>query len=114
MSLGTDLGRKNGYSHFFCPVGTTPVCIRLGYQICGNYVMEKYKNHQGKSGVLAYEIGEDYIKIRFQGNETYVYNETRPGKAKVEKMKQLAVSGLGLSTYISQHVRDDYFEKVDA
>lgn len=74
--------------------------------------MNKYKSLQGKSGVEAYEIGENSIRIRFQGGETYLYNEEKPGKLKVEKMKKLAESGSGLSTYISQQVRGNYAEKL--
>lgn len=74
--------------------------------------MKRYRNINGGSGVLAYETGEDYIQIQFQGNETYLYNEEKPGKEHVDQMKTLAEKGLGLSTYISQHVGKNYFKKI--
>ena len=74
--------------------------------------MKKYKNVSGQSGVSAYEIGEDFILIQFVGSrETYVYSYVMPGRETVEEMKELARSGKGLTTFISQVVRDDYFEK---
>jgi hypothetical protein len=71
---------------------------------------EKYKNEN--SGIDAYEIGEDYIKIRFKmSHETYLYNSKSPGANEVEKMKDLAISNRGLSTYISQEIGDRYYSK---
>ena len=73
--------------------------------------MKKYLNISGKSGVLSYEIGKDYIAILFIGEpSTYVYSHAVTGRRHVEKMKRLAEAGSGLSTYISQHaeVRDNF------
>ena len=72
-------------------------------------IMTKYKNLSGDSGVFEYEAGSEYIKIRFSGGrKLYVYDYTAPGRSHVEKMKQLAVEGRGLSTYISQMVKKSY------
>ena len=73
--------------------------------------MKKYGNIHGNSGVIAYETGTDFIRICFQGNETYLYNEIKPGKAKVDQMKLLAEKGQGLSTFISQYVKNQYYKK---
>jgi hypothetical protein len=74
--------------------------------------MEKYKNKSGNSGVTHYEIGNDFIKIKFENNpEIYTYNYQIPGSSAVEKMKALAKDGEGLSTFITQEVKDDYFGK---
>ncbi|MCW3078474.1 MAG: hypothetical protein JWO32_3083 [Bacteroidetes bacterium] len=67
--------------------------------------MIPYRNISGKSGVLAYEIGDTYIKIEFNNNEVYLYDYNRPGKVQVNKMKFFAVRGKGLSTYISRYVK---------
>lgn len=74
--------------------------------------MTRYRNLSGNSGVLAYKIGEDYIIVEFQEGGTYLYNYKRPGKNKVERMKELAIAGRGLSTYISRHVKDNYASKL--
>jgi hypothetical protein len=72
--------------------------------------MKKYLNRSGKSGVKYYEIGKDYIKVWFiHADKSYLYNYIKPGKEHVKKMKTLAMAGKGLSTYISQHVGENYF-----
>jgi hypothetical protein len=70
--------------------------------------MERYQNLSGDSGVEYYECGADSIKVRFRGGLTYVYDRTSPGLQHVNRMKELARAGRGLSTYISQHVRTAY------
>lgn len=74
--------------------------------------MTPYKNLSGDSGVLECETGADYIKVRFKGaRETWVYNHQRPGQYHVEQMKQHAVAGRGLATYIAQNVKKNYWRK---
>lgn len=70
--------------------------------------MQQYKNRSRDSGVEAYETGKDFIKIRFRGGAMYLYSWKSAGKNNIEKMKQLAQAGKGLSTYISNHVKGDY------
>jgi hypothetical protein len=67
--------------------------------------MERYQNLSGDAGVAYYESGPDFIKIQFHSGSTYVYDYTQPGPSHVERMKELARAGRGLSTYISKHVR---------
>lgn len=74
--------------------------------------MTRYKNLSGKSGIDFYEIREKSIVIKFQYAGKYVYNYDRPGKEFVEKMKCLAVAGLGLSTYISKNVKKKFAKKL--
>ncbi|MCC8394019.1 hypothetical protein LJ656_15590 [Paraburkholderia sp. MMS20-SJTR3] len=75
--------------------------------------MERYRNLSGESGIDAYEIGADFIKVRFRTDVVYWYTETSAGAEHVEELKRLARRGRGLSTYISQHadVRDGYARK---
>ncbi|MCX7425551.1 MAG: hypothetical protein NTW96_08000 [Planctomycetia bacterium] len=71
--------------------------------------MEPYKNLSGDSGVVQYETGTDFIKVRFKGNsKVYVYDHARAGVTHVAQLKSLAIGGRGLATYISQNVRDKY------
>jgi hypothetical protein len=70
--------------------------------------MVRYKNLDGNSGVLAYELGEDYIIVQFTGGVVYLYNNKVTGKHNIERMKALAIRGRGLSTYISTIVKDRY------
>ena len=75
--------------------------------------MQRYQNQNGDSGVTHYEALPTAICVRFRNGSVYVYDYTTPGKHHVEQMKRLAASGRGLSTYISQHVGDNYARKVD-
>jgi hypothetical protein len=74
--------------------------------------MESYRNFSQDSGVTAFEIGEDYIKVKFIDGGIYLYNYKSPGMRQVEDMKKLAVSGKGLSAYIATHIRKSYFAKL--
>ena len=68
--------------------------------------LQHYKNHGSNSGVTAYEIGDDYIKVEFADGPLYLYTYTSTGMREVEQMKKLAMDGKGLSTFISRHVRN--------
>ncbi|AWV87171.1 hypothetical protein NVT87_05390 [Acinetobacter radioresistens] len=72
-------------------------------------ILEPYKDVSGKSHIEFYYIGSDYIMVQFKGSaKQYVYTYISAGEHHVEKMKQLAVSGKGLTAYINQHVRDAF------
>jgi hypothetical protein len=71
--------------------------------------MERYGNRGGDSGVSTYEIGSDYIKVKFSGNaKIYTYSYRRAGSVHVENMKRLAKSGSGLNAYINKYVKFAY------
>lgn len=66
--------------------------------------MRVYKSKSGKkSGVIAYESGDDYIKVLFDNGMCYTYTCQTAGKAAIENMKKLARASRGLSTYIARH-----------
>ena len=71
--------------------------------------MEKYRNSGGDSGVSAYQIGADFISVKFSGtSSTYTYSYKKAGRSHVEQMKVLALSGSGLNSYINRHVKHLY------
>ena len=74
--------------------------------------MKPYPNQSGDSGVVAYEIEGDSIKIAFHGGHTYLYDEVKPGLEEVREMQRLAKQGWGLSTYISQEIRERFARKL--
>jgi len=74
--------------------------------------MQQYRNLSGNSGVSRYQLAAHHIDIEFNSGAVYRYDYASTGKAEVEVMKMLAQDGKGLSTYISQHVGDNYAEKV--
>lgn len=64
--------------------------------------MQSYSSNSGKkSGVTAYEIGEDFIIVRF-GTADYKYSYSSCGQSTTELMKGFALASEGLSTFISQ------------
>ena len=73
--------------------------------------MRRYKNLGGTSGVVAYEVAEDSISVRFRDGNTYLYNHQAPGKKLVERMQELAEEGKGLHTYITKTVKKRYASK---
>ncbi|MFC5511442.1 hypothetical protein ACFPOU_09940 [Massilia jejuensis] len=75
--------------------------------------MQRYKNLSGESGVLAYEIGDRSIAVRFTGGERYLYTDGSAGADNIAEMQRLATLGSGLSTFISQVVKDRYERKLD-
>ncbi len=71
--------------------------------------MERYENKGGNSGVSAYEIGDDFILIKFSRNtKIYRYSYRIAGQTHVENLKQLAQNGRGLNAYIKNRVNDLY------
>jgi hypothetical protein len=65
--------------------------------------MRPYANLSGDSGILAYEPGPTFIRVQFRSGAPYVYTYESVGRENVERMKELAVRGRGLGTFISQH-----------
>lgn len=74
--------------------------------------MERYKNLSGDSGVAAYEIRGGGIEVEFVNGSAYLYTDASAGAERIAKMRRLARLGRGLSTYISQVVRDGYAEQL--
>ena len=70
--------------------------------------MKKYGDDSGNSGISAYEIGPDWIRIKFKSGNVYKYSYRSAGKDDVEQMKGLAQKGRGLTTYINKYVKELY------
>lgn len=65
--------------------------------------MPAYANRSGKSGVVSYQTGADWISVTFRGGRTYTYSYAITGQGHVDVMKRLAASGSGLATFISRN-----------
>lgn len=74
--------------------------------------MDSYKNLGGDSGVIAYEIGVDFIKVQFKDGSLYLYNYHSAGNNNIEQMKRLAIEGRGLNSFISRVVKKMYASKL--
>lgn len=64
--------------------------------------MERYRNISGNSGVIAFEIGTNFIRVQFRQGTPYLYTYQSAGIANVDEMKRLARLGQGLNTFINQ------------
>ncbi len=73
--------------------------------------MQPYANLSGNSGVVAYEIRADSVIVEFTDGWLYSYTYRSAGADNIERMKELAASGRGLSGFISTTVRNDYATK---
>jgi hypothetical protein len=70
--------------------------------------MELYKNIDGDSGVIAYDIGSDFIRVQFSNGAIYLYTYSSAGSENIEHMKILAREGNGLNSFINTRVRNLY------
>lgn len=75
--------------------------------------MKRYENRSGRGGITGYEISPDGIILEFNYKDEYLYDYSKPGREQVEQMKILAERGEGLTTYVNQHVRDNYRKKLN-
>jgi hypothetical protein len=73
--------------------------------------MRPFENLSGDSGVIAYELLDDGVEVQFRDGTIYLYTVKSAGHKNIETMKQLALAGRGLSTFISTTVRDRYARK---
>ena len=74
--------------------------------------MSRYKNLSGHSGVVAYETTTDSITLTFTDGGRYLYTSVSVGRAALDRMIALAKAGRGLSTFVSQNVRENYERKL--
>lgn len=73
--------------------------------------MERYSDIDLDSGVVAYECGPDFIRVKFSDSSIYLYTYASAGPSHIEKMKELAIRGDGLNAYINDFVRKRYERK---
>lgn len=71
--------------------------------------MEKYDNLSGNSPVTHFQIEEDRISVWFRGNSRpYIYPEYKTGGFHLAQLQDKAISGSGLSAYITKNVKDKF------
>lgn len=74
--------------------------------------MTPYKNLNENSGIKAYQLLPDGIKLEFADGSIYLYNISANGERAIKIMKALAKKGIGLTTYINQEIRGNFAEKI--
>ncbi len=67
--------------------------------------MLRYPNGSGNSGVEKYEIGSDYIDIKFKEHKKiYRYYSMMIGEENFKEMCRLATIGKGLNSFINKNI----------
>lgn len=74
--------------------------------------MKPYKNLSGKSTVARYELNKDFVTVRFTDQSVFRYSNQSAGSANVKQMKDLAIAGKGLGTFIEAKLKDKFARKV--
>lgn len=70
--------------------------------------MTQYANKGRDSGILAYEISNSKISVKFSDGSIYHYSYDSAGQNNIEQMKKLAQQGEGLNSFINKHVKFKY------
>jgi hypothetical protein len=65
--------------------------------------MQRYRNWSGTSGVREFEVGPDFIVLRWDSGKSYTYSYDSVGEQNVEEMKRLALKGSHLNKFINEH-----------
>lgn len=73
--------------------------------------MQPYANLGGDSNVVAYELGEGFIRVQFRDASVYLYTASSAGSSHIERMHTLARQGQGLNGYIQRYVRKAYVRR---
>ena len=74
--------------------------------------MQRYQSSNINTGIIAYDILPDGVSIKFRDGSVNLYTIESTGKKHIAQMEKLAQKGEGLTTYINQHVRENYAEKL--
>lgn len=72
----------------------------------------RYKNVSGDSKVSKFEIKKDALTVRFTDHTVYRYTNQTAGPENISKMKELALSGKGLGTFITANLKDRFLRKI--
>ena len=62
---------------------------------------ETLRKPSRNSGIAAYEVGDDFIRIQFTSGSIYLYTYDSADEADIEEMKELAKDGEGLTRFIN-------------
>lgn len=62
----------------------------------------EYKNLNGESGIVAFEVFEDKIEIEFSNGKVYTYTKEAMGEMNFAIMAALADAGAGLNAFLNK------------
>lgn len=70
-----------------------------------------YANRGGNSNIAAWESADDSITVYFNDGSFYRYTYSSCGSGHTEAMKDLALAGQGLNSYLMKNCRKGYASK---
>ncbi len=65
--------------------------------------MQRYRNWSGTSGIRFFDLGADYIVLKWATGEPFTYTYESVGQQNIEEMKRLALKGSHLNKFINEH-----------
>jgi hypothetical protein len=74
--------------------------------------MERYSNLGRNSGIIGYKSAFDSITVFFEDGTAYLYDHRSAGIGNINHMKELALAGRGLNSFINKHVRKNYARRM--
>ncbi|MGN6417912.1 MAG: hypothetical protein ACTHMC_10500 [Pseudobacter sp.] len=75
--------------------------------------MEHYLNKSGTSPITRFKIEAQKVTVWYNDDTSYTYSYARAGQPIVDRIKELAIAGEGLATYISRQAKFLYDHKID-
>lgn len=81
-------------------------------EVLTNTLKENYRGLSRNSGVSAFELGIDSIKVYFKNGTIYLYDNRRTGNQNIQRMKSLAKKGKGLNTLINKNLKNRFAKKL--
>ncbi|HET7556540.1 MAG TPA: hypothetical protein VFK08_00545 [Rhodanobacteraceae bacterium] len=73
--------------------------------------MQVHANLSGNPGE-AFELRQRAIAVEPAGGQGCLYDDAHAGHERIRRMRRMARTGRGLSTYISREIRGDYAERL--
>lgn len=74
--------------------------------------MTPYRDWDRDSGVQEFDIGDDYIDVRFKSGAVYRYSSLSAGPQNLAEMIRLAQLGDGLNSFIGRVVAKRYEQRL--
>lgn len=94
-----------------CPLCTKKVPtgrIAQHFRIHNGTSILPYANPE--SSVKAFRIFQEYIQVQFKSGKVYIYTKASVGEDNLVTMKQLAIAGKGLGSFINTRVKKSYHD----
>jgi hypothetical protein len=67
--------------------------------------MERYRDSSGKSAIYGYELLPEGIQIHYKDGTSCLFTNSGSGAQHISRMRQLAIVGYGLSSYIKKYLK---------